>query len=69
MKYIVVKHNGLELAILFDEILTHKDVAASHEVVSAGFCNPDGATWGKSISLNLSSRPEDGSAVRHALFV
>lgn len=67
MKYIIVECQELELAILFDEILTHADVAAGKKVVSAGFCNRDGLIWGKSVSLNLEPRAEDASIITRAI--
>lgn len=71
MKYIVINQLGLEIPIIFPNLLLHKEVAANHEVVSAGECSfyIDGpvdherikcSVWGKSIGLNILSRKEDG---------
>jgi len=43
MKYIIVRKQGLELGIVFGDILHHREVARIHNcndvvVVSAGFC-------------------------------
>lgn len=65
-KYIIGNICGLETAVVFSELLKHSDVArgafGSAGCVSAGFCyvNPNGriTVYGKSDSLNLSSRAE-----------
>ena len=80
MKYIVVKERGCEVAILFDELLDHADVARGLDVVSAGFCQVAGTEdrWGgtnqstychgQSITLGLEARVmEDELAVYRAV--
>jgi len=37
MKYIIVDTMGLEVPILFSELLNHSDVARGYKVVAAGF--------------------------------
>ena len=76
MKYLIIKKGGLELPVIFSEIESHDEVAKKlnvfSDLVSAGFCrfemdeNGDGTAalsvrcWGKSVSLGIQSRPEDG---------
>jgi hypothetical protein len=68
MKYIVISHDaGLPAAILFNEALLHRDVAAGHKVLGAGFCDVRGRVWGFSESLGVPSRTEDAAHVRLAL--
>ena len=81
MKYIVVKGQfGDESAILFDELLTHKDVAQTQQVISAGFVRVKGVVdrlgteyletccYGESTSLDKKSRGEvDTRIVTRAL--
>jgi hypothetical protein len=70
-KYIIVRDMGLELPIVFNHILGHDYVAGQKIVVSAGFChrNPDGTyvVWGKSVRLNIASRPEDAEIIAKML--
>lgn len=47
MKYIIVATYGIPVAIIFDEMLNHKEVAGEMLVKSAGFCNKDGLCWEK----------------------
>ena len=68
MKYIVVNADaGLPAAILFNEVLNHRGVAAGRRVLGAGFCNAAGKVWGRSESLGIQSRAEDATHVRLAL--
>lgn len=67
MKYIIVTQNDLPLAIIFDEILTHKWVAFDRHVTSAGFCNVFGKCWGGSVSLGIKSRLEDSEIVNKSI--
>ena len=69
-KYIIVEQRGCELAIMFDSILVHADIARPyrHCVISAGFFgasseptekDPDDidvGVWGKSETLKLEVR-------------
>ncbi len=73
MKYIIVNVMDCELAVLFDEILQHVQVAQGFEtqgikVISAGQCAPvTGHVWGKSVSLKLNSRPEDSELIKKSV--
>lgn len=64
-KYIIVNTYGLEMPIVFNPVLQHKDVANGLRPVSAGFCyrndHPIGSfsVYGESVSLGIKSRPED----------
>jgi len=75
MKYVIVKAMSVEIAIMFPDVLTH-DAFAQFSLVSAGkfdlTWNNDTSefsvkAYGKSISLNLASRPEDASLIKAAL--
>ena len=78
MKYIIVKRLG-EHAILFPEILTHKEVAGNRPVIAAGFVEIKGVEgrcgsinvttycYGRSISLDKDSRECDVELVNRAL--
>lgn len=71
MKYIIVEsETGLELPIVFNSILTHKDVARPYIVVSAGFCSCESGkwtVWGESVSLQMKSRPQDEKILNNTL--
>ncbi len=64
-KYIIIETWVCPLPYVFSDLVSHDDFA--HRIggkpISAGFCyiTEDGQyqTYGKSISLNLESRPED----------
>ena len=62
-KYIIIKHAGTEVPVVFSPVLSHKQMAGMTEVESAGYCELDIAgLWvagGSSDSLGLSSRPQD----------
>lgn len=68
MKYIIVESFELPLAILFDEILNHSDIAKGQKVVSAGKCGMDGVAYGSSVSLKLNARPEDSRIIRDSMY-
>ena len=61
LKYIIVGEEHLPLAIVFNPILSHADVAGKFKVLSAGLCylhddlNPASA-WGSSLTLGIKSR-------------
>jgi hypothetical protein len=64
-KYVIIRKDWAELPLVFSEQLQHAEMAGLHEPVAAGFCElaADG-TWrvaGRSVSLNLHSRPEDAA--------
>lgn len=79
MKYIVIKEQGVELPILFPEVLNHALIAnwvnkdfPKPKCISAGFAkaNTAGASvWGESVTLKLKSRPEDADLIEHILGV
>ncbi len=78
MKYIIIDRLG-EWAILFPEILTHKEVVGNRTVISAGFVEIKGVEgrcgsinettycYGRSISLDKDSRECDVDLVNRAL--
>lgn len=74
MKYIVYKTDRkFEEIILFSENVTHSEMAnfLKKEVISAGFVcitNNYCHCYGKSISLDLSSRKEDTILLRKAVY-
>jgi hypothetical protein len=74
LKYIIVKdEKDKEYAIVFPKAIIHKHVARIHRatdtrVISAGFCELSTiATWGRSDSLNMDSRPEDTEILKESL--
>jgi hypothetical protein len=70
MKYIIVNQHDLEMAILFDEIISHDFVAAGRKVVSAGMVTlQDGkpSAYGSSFTLRLNSRPQDSEIIKQSL--
>ena len=74
-KYIVIKAGTLEMPILFSELQSHVEVAAAfgHPVLGAGFWGEDTegrfVCYGKSVSLQIESRPEEDAAVMNRLFI
>jgi len=67
MKYIIIEHcPNLPCAVIFDELLAHDKVASAFpdkKILSAGFLSATGQVSGKSVSLNLKSRPEDRAII------
>jgi len=69
MKYIIFDSDGIEVPILFPEIIQHVDIAAKlyrMKPVSAGFVQttPVGLlAYGYSTSLHLESRLEDSKII------
>jgi hypothetical protein len=66
VKYIIVVENGIEMPLVFSELMTHANVAHPYHdrVVSAGFCYSQDDQWtcyGDSFSLKIKSRPEDST--------
>ena len=74
MKYVII--TSLELPIVFPDVLEHRDWIGNNLVVSAGFCDisvesrawQEGGfieveVWGRSISLDVHSRPEDAGLI------
>ena len=72
-KYIIIKHAGREVPLVFSPVLSHKQVAGMTEVESAGYCELNIAgLWvagGSSESLGLSSRPQDTDILNECLFL
>jgi hypothetical protein len=58
MKYIVIPYKGLEVPIVFPDVIQH-DLFTFLHPISAGFTFRNGVAVGKSISLGLKSREED----------
>jgi len=75
LKYVVVLSHGLEIPILFPQLLEHCTIVnAMTTVVSAGFCriiNSGGQltvmTFGDSHTLGRRSRLEDNEIIRRHL--
>jgi hypothetical protein len=63
MKYIIFENpDTIEFPVLFPELIGHDFIRDSInacypgvKAVRAGFCNANGACWGKSVRLNLNS--------------
>lgn len=77
-KYIILQVGGMELPIVFTDLMAHADVArplCAHrgEVIGAGFCyiNDSGTytCYGESIGLKVASRPEDSDILNRYLGV
>lgn len=73
MKYVVVKNDmGMLVPIVFPETINHSTIPREgrcHSVVSAGFCFCENGKWGafgRSQTLNVDSRPEDGKLITEA---
>lgn len=74
MKYIIIRDSGIELPVIFDEIIKH-DSFAELNPISAGFVtfekdllgNTVAVASGKSISLKKNSRPEDSQIITDSL--
>lgn len=75
MKYIIIKTEGLEVPIIFSEILNHSTVAHSigghNGVISAGYLylSEDGqlSAHGYSSTLGINSRSEDVEIIKRSL--
>lgn len=72
-KYIILKHAGGEVPLVFSPLLSHEDVAGIREVSSAGYCKRDAEgqwiTSGGSESLGLKARPQDAGILNQRLFL
>lgn len=68
-KYLIIQsESGLPCAIVFNEALTHKDVAGNMNVISAGFCDiKEKRHFGYSESLNVESKQDDWKYIELAL--
>jgi len=67
MKYLIVKENSCESAILFSELLTHADIAGGLRVLGAGFCQflnaGEVVCYGESISCGVKSRGKEDEMI------
>lgn len=67
LKYIITEMDGMEVPLIFSQLLDHEIVAAAvkTKLRSAGFCelNPAGRwmAFGQSVSLALDARPQDAA--------
>ncbi len=82
-KYIIKEVRGIEVAILFDPLISHCDIGTKGdsrgETISAGFFvvksnpiedDPDNISvgvWGKSVTLKIDSREEDEKLLKRVL--
>lgn len=82
-KYIIIETRGIEVAIMFDNLLAHSDFLQSFykdNIISAGFFSVMSeptdkddkdisvGCWGKSVTLNIKSRKEiDEPILKRAL--
>jgi len=65
-KYIVVKHEGFEMPIVFSDLMQHTQAAGLREVIGAGFCYVEAGEYvcyGESIGLHVKSRGETDASV------
>jgi hypothetical protein len=73
LKYIIIKHAGKEVPLVFSAVLSHRHLAQITEITSAGFCEWDAAgKWtctGQSDSLGLIARPQDADILNFHLFL
>lgn len=71
MKYIIVDEMGIEVPIVFCELLKHNEVAGDRKVISAGFCAVDDQkiwySWGESVSLKIRSRWNDNDVIQKGM--
>lgn len=83
MKYIIVKEMGIEVAIVFSELIGHDsflNMYSSDEILSAGFCYPTDESldvgfntyrqwiaYGQSKSLGKSFRSQDSYVITVSL--
>jgi hypothetical protein len=74
MKYLIYDRGDVFVPVIFPELINHDTISAkvSGSVVSAGFCSVknnldknqnEWFVWGKSVSLGISSRPEDAQII------
>ena len=62
-KYIIVEHTNSEMAIVFNAVIDHSDIANGRKVTAAGFCSlltNDGdsiCVWGNSTTLKALKKP------------
>jgi len=82
-KYIIKEVRGIEVAIMFSPLISHCDIGTKGDsrgkTISAGFFgigslqieeNYDAigvSVWGKSVTLEMESRPEDEALINKVL--
>ena len=75
MKYIIIKNQGVEVPIMFPDIVQHNTFADMNPISAGKFgignfdigtFNVDWKVYGESTSLKLQSRPEDADIIKHA---
>lgn len=72
-KYIIVDNASNVFAVAFPAFMAHYDFAGMFpmtRIVSAGFMQVENGrvkVWGKSLTLGLSSRPEDALIIERSL--
>jgi len=82
-KYIIKEIRGREVAIMFNPQISHDAIGTCHgdrgETISAGFFGASAAptdedprainvgVWGKSVTLDMKSRPEDEALIKKVL--
>jgi hypothetical protein len=69
IKYIIVKKGGMEVPVVFPEVLLHHEVAGKGQVMAAGFCTLNAGKWrvsGHSLSLNLGVRSQDAELLNRS---
>jgi hypothetical protein len=64
LKYVIFDELGIEVGVMFNELLKHDAVAAGRKCVSAGYCDRDGNAWGSSTLLGLRARTEDSEVLK-----
>jgi hypothetical protein len=66
-KYIVIADGSLPLVVVFNPILSHREMAGAKKVVSAGFCyfsDRGYIAYGESVTLGIKSRGDfDGALI------
>jgi hypothetical protein len=70
-KYVVVEHNLLELAVVFNKIFNHSDFDHLGKILGAGQCfiadNGEVTCYGNSITLGIKSREKlDADAIKRS---
>jgi hypothetical protein len=69
-KYVVLLVDHLEVAFIFNPIISHDWVGGGQNVVGAGFCSLNGgdvSVWGESFTLDVKSRSEDAAVIKRSL--
>lgn len=73
MKYVIVEDMGIEVPIMFPDLVQHDKFIHMKPISAAKFFiavdskdNKVYTTYGESTSLKLKSRPEDADIIKHA---